>query len=134
MGLATKDTKKIVAISTLRQLGFIISNLRIGLPLITLLHLITHANFKALLFITVGANIMSTSHSQILTSNNTTKGALTISTRKLISLTSLNALPYTAGFHSKDLILETILTTEKLEPLTALYLATTLTTLYSLRL
>ncbi|KAK3919074.1 NADH-ubiquinone oxidoreductase chain 5, partial [Frankliniella fusca] len=53
-GLFEFDLKKIIALSTLRQLGFIISTISIGLPDLAFFHLITHAGFKALLFICAG--------------------------------------------------------------------------------
>ncbi len=48
------DMKKIVALSTLRQLGLIMATLGLGLYEVAFFHLITHAFFKALLFIAVG--------------------------------------------------------------------------------
>merc|ERR1712042_77625 len=51
------DLKKIIALSTLSQLGVIIRVLRIGLKELAFFHLVTHALFKALLFICAGAVI-----------------------------------------------------------------------------
>ncbi len=133
IGIKRKDSKKIVAISTLRQLGFIATTLRIGLQTLTFFHLITHARFKALLFITIGIDIICLSHSQSLTPTNKSQITITYSSAKLISLLSLNAAPFLAGFFSKDAILEFIETREKIEPIIALYLATSLTSIYSLR-
>jgi NADH-quinone oxidoreductase subunit L len=51
------DIKKIIALSTLRQLGIIIFTLGIGEPVLCWLHLISHAYFKAILFIGAGSMI-----------------------------------------------------------------------------
>jgi len=51
------DIKKVIALSTLRQLGLIFFTLGLGLPTITFFHLVSHAYFKAILFICAGAII-----------------------------------------------------------------------------
>jgi len=58
------DLKKIVALSTLSQLGLMFIALGLHNPLLTLFHLLTHAIFKALLFICVGTFIHSHGHRQ----------------------------------------------------------------------
>ena len=60
------DIKKIIALSTLSQLGVIICRLGLGSPTIALFHIITHALFKALLFICAGQLIADHSHGQDL--------------------------------------------------------------------
>lgn len=60
------DLKKIIALSTLRQLGVIIASLGIGAWKIALFHLYTHAMFKALLFLCAGAFIHRRQNSQDL--------------------------------------------------------------------
>jgi NADH-ubiquinone oxidoreductase chain 5 len=60
------DIKKIIALSTLRQLGLIIISLAINIPILAFFHIITHALFKALLFICAGSFINYHSHSQDL--------------------------------------------------------------------
>jgi len=60
------DIKKIIALSTLRQLGVIITRLALGAPNIALFHIITHALFKALLFICAGELIALHGHGQEL--------------------------------------------------------------------
>lgn len=57
-----RDMKKIVALSTLRQLGLIVRTLGLGLRQLAFFHLLSHAYFKAILFITVG-NIIHCSNS-----------------------------------------------------------------------
>jgi NADH:ubiquinone oxidoreductase subunit 5 (subunit L)/multisubunit Na+/H+ antiporter MnhA subunit len=60
------DIKKIIALSTLRQLGIIITSLALNLPGLTFFHITTHALFKALLFIGAGTFINFHYHSQDL--------------------------------------------------------------------
>jgi NADH-ubiquinone oxidoreductase chain 5 len=60
------DIKKIIALSTLRQLGIIITSIGLGLPFLAFFHMVVHALFKALLFICAGCLITSHNHSQEL--------------------------------------------------------------------
>ena len=101
------DIKKVIALSTLRQLGVMIFRLRVGLPELALFHLITHATFKALLFIAAGNFILQVNHRQdirqfgsIYSSIPLTFSAMTIANLALI------AFPFIAGYYSKDLIIE----------------------------
>lgn len=64
--LIETDLKKIVALSTLRQLGFIVSYLGFRVPKLRFVHLIAHAFFKALMFIGTGRIIHSANHGQDL--------------------------------------------------------------------
>jgi NADH-ubiquinone oxidoreductase chain 5 len=104
------DLKKIIALSTLRQLGLIISILSIGFPILAFFHLLTHALFKALLFICAGAIIHNIRNSQDI---RTIGGLclnipLTISCLNIANL-ALCGIPFLAGFYSKDIILELVL-------------------------
>lgn len=60
------DIKKIIALSTLRQLGIIITSIGLGLPSLAFFHIVVHALFKALLFICAGCLIASHGHAQEL--------------------------------------------------------------------
>ena len=102
------DLKKVIALSTLRQLGVIIARLGLGAPNLAFFHLITHALFKALLFICAGAIIHFSYHRQDLRNvgNLAPQLPITISAL-LIANISLCGLPFLSGFYSKDLILET---------------------------
>lgn len=60
------DMKKIIALSTLSQLGIIITAIGLGLPNIAIFHIVIHALFKALLFICAGELISLHSHGQEL--------------------------------------------------------------------
>lgn len=130
------DLKKIIALSTLSQLGVIVSTLAIGLPTLAFFHLITHALFKALLFICAGALIHHFSHAQDLRHVAAAcPQAPTISSCILIANLALSGSPFLAGFYSKDLIIEILL----LNPVNILIIltflaATLLTAAYSTRL
>jgi len=101
------DLKKIIALSTLSQLGVIIFAISINLPEVALFHLITHALFKALLFLCAGVIIHGNQNSQDIRSY----GSLILNfplvgvCMNLANL-SLCGLPFLSGFYSKDIIIE----------------------------
>lgn len=101
------DMKKIIALSTLSQLGVIIISLGLGLPILALFHLYTHAMFKALLFI-CGGNIIHCFRGKqdIRQINNVSKLLPVTRTFLNISNIALCGIPFLAGFYSKDLIIE----------------------------
>lgn len=101
------DIKKVIALSTLSQLGVMMYSLRMGIPELAIFHLITHATFKALLFIGAGNFILQMSHTQDLRQLGLTytERPLTFSAITVANI-SLIAFPFMAGFFSKDLIIE----------------------------
>ena len=104
------DLKKIVALSTLRQLGVIVLALGLGAVGARFFHLISHAFFKALLFLTTGSFIHSSNNYQDLRVIGGAVFSLPISRGFcLISIFSLIGIPFISAFFSKELILETIL-------------------------
>lgn len=105
--IAECDLKKIIALSTLRQLGLIITSLGLGYVMLTLFHLITHALFKALLFLCAGNIIHVNLHNQDLrTVGNLAKQIPVSSSCFLVANLALCGAPFIAGFYSKDTILE----------------------------
>jgi NADH-ubiquinone oxidoreductase chain 5 len=101
------DLKKIIALSTLRQLGLIIFILGLNYPILAFFHLITHATFKALLFISAGLIIhISLNNQDIRTIGQITKQIPIISSTINTANLALCGLPFLAGFYSKDLIIE----------------------------
>lgn len=134
--IAECDMKKIIALSTLSQLGVIIGALGLGATNFAFFHLLTHALFKALLFLTAGSAIHFFAHSQDLRqmgginiSNPLMTSALTIAN------ISLCGGPFLAGFYSKDLILESSLFLSFRRVILLLFFgATALTAIYSIRL
>jgi NADH-ubiquinone oxidoreductase chain 5 len=104
------DLKKIIALSTLSQLGLIIRILAIGFPKLAFFHLLTHAMFKALLFICAGAIIHNIKNSQDIRFMGGLVYHIPITVACLNTANlALCGIPFLAGFYSKDLILETVL-------------------------
>jgi len=107
IGVVQNDLKKVIAYSTCSQLGYMVVACGISHYSISLFHLMNHAFFKALLFLSAGSVIHALSDEQDMRK----MGGLI----KLIPLTyilvvigslSLMGFPYLTGFYSKDLILE----------------------------
>jgi NADH-ubiquinone oxidoreductase chain 5 len=102
-----QDAKKIVALSTLSQLGVIIFSLSIGLSGIAFFHLLTHALFKSLLFICMGLYIHGASNQQDLRGIGQQMHSIPVVSCCLVtSSLALSGFPFLSGFYSKDLIIE----------------------------
>lgn len=130
------DLKKIIALSTLRQLGLIIRILSIGFYKLAFFHLLTHALFKALLFICAGSVIHNIKNSQDIRDIGylTIYIPFTISCLNVANL-ALCGLPFLAGFYSKDLILEIVLISQiNIFSFFLFFFSTGLTVSYSFRL
>jgi len=103
------DLKKIIALSTLSQLGLIIRILSIKFYKLAFFHLLSHALFKALLFLCAGAFIHNFINFQdIRLSGNFFNQIPLTSSCFNISRLALCGIPFLTGFYSKDLILEII--------------------------
>nr|QKY63839.1 NADH dehydrogenase subunit 5 [Meccus pallidipennis] len=101
------DLSKIIALSTLSQLGLMMSILFIGYPILAFLHLLTHAFFSALLFLCAGLMIHCMSDSQDIRHMGLMVNHLPFTcTCFCISNMSLCGIPFMSGFYSKDIILE----------------------------
>jgi len=103
------DIKKVIAMSTLSQLGFIVYVLSFGEIDLSFVHLVCHALFKALLFLRCGYIIIINyggQDSRLLSSS--LVGSYIISLSFLFSCLSLIGFPFMSGFYSKDLIIEII--------------------------
>nr|YP_009328076.1 NADH dehydrogenase subunit 5 [Euborellia arcanum]APD14850.1 NADH dehydrogenase subunit 5 [Euborellia arcanum] len=130
------DLKKIIALSTLSQLGLMMSILAMGFPNLALFHLITHALFKALLFMCAGHMIHSMTDNQDIRLMGAISSTMpmTISCFTLANL-SLCGLPFLAGFYSKDLILEMVIMNKiNYIPFMLFFASTGLTMSYTTRL
>merc|ERR1712054_294504 len=104
------DIKKIIALSTLSQLGIIIITLGAKMPLLSFFHLLSHAFFKAILFICAGIVIHNIKDYQNIRKIGNSLIALPlISSVMIIANLRLRGLPFLTGFYSKDLILEIII-------------------------
>lgn len=129
------DIKKIIALSTLSQLGVMIYRLSINLPELAFAHILTHATFKALLFISAGDVIIQVWHTQDLRQfGNLFKSKPIILSVIIVTNLRLVGFPFLAGFYSKDLIIElSLFRTLNFLIFTLLMLSTSLTLLYSIR-
>lgn len=129
------DIKKIVALSTLRQLGVIITTAGAGWPQVAFFHLLLHAYFKALLFMAVGFMIHNARDYQDLrvVGLSSNQFPLIISIF-LVSNLRLCGAPFIRGFFSKDMCIEAIMGTQGgLALILVFYLATALTVVYTVR-
>nr|ACC86829.1 NADH dehydrogenase subunit 5 [Sthenoteuthis oualaniensis] len=129
------DMKKIIALSTLSQLGVMMMSLGLGLPMLALFHLYTHAMFKALLFMCGGNIIHCFSGKQDMRQiNNVSKLLPVTSTFLNISNMALCGMPFLAGFYSKDLIIEGLIVGNiNMVTMTLGLFGVCLTVLYSMR-
>lgn len=104
-----KDLKKIIALSTLSHLGFIGIAFSVGLLQLAFFHILTHALFKSLLFMTMGDIIINLNHSQDI--RYLSSGILYTPISCLVmyvSILNLLGIPNLRGYFSKDLVLEII--------------------------
>ena len=106
-GLVLNDIKRIIAFSTISQLGYMVMAVGLSQYNVALMHVVNHAFFKALLFLGAGAIIHSTADQQDIRRLGGLINLLpfTYSTM-LIGTIALLGLPWLSGFYSKDLIIE----------------------------
>jgi NADH-quinone oxidoreductase subunit L len=106
MAVQQDDIKRIIAYSTLSQLGYMVMAVGLGGPTAAMFHLTTHAFFKALLFLSAGSVIIGMHHEQDIwqMGNLRKKMSLTFWTF-LVGALALSACPPFSGFYSKDSIL-----------------------------
>nr|YP_010460773.1 NADH dehydrogenase subunit 5 [Tenodera angustipennis]UUF67522.1 NADH dehydrogenase subunit 5 [Tenodera angustipennis] len=103
------DLKKIIALSTLSQLGLMMSILSLGFSDLAFFHLLTHALFKALLFMCAGMVIHNVKNFQdIRFMGNLSLFMPLTSACFMVSNFALCGMPFLAGFYSKDMILEVV--------------------------
>nr|UDU84885.1 NADH dehydrogenase subunit 5 [Archips sp. 2019HN00066] len=130
------DLKKIIALSTLSQLGLMMSILSMGLPDLAFFHLLTHAMFKALLFMCAGVIIHMMNNIQDIRYMGGISYYLPYTSLCMnISNMALCGIPFLAGFYSKDMILEMVsLSYLNMFIFFLYYISTGLTMYYSFRL
>ncbi|MCC6154332.1 MAG: NADH-quinone oxidoreductase subunit L [Candidatus Hydrogenedentes bacterium] len=112
--LAQRDIKRVLAYSTISQIGYMFLALGVGAWSAAMFHLFTHAIFKALLFMAAGAIIVALHHEQDMFKMGGLRRRMPlVFWTYLIGSLSLAALPLvTAGFYSKDKILFEVYTSE----------------------
>lgn len=137
-GLLQNDIKRIIAFSTISQLGYMVMAVGLSQYNVALFHLMNHAFFKALLFLSAGSIIHSMADNQDIRKYGGLINFLPFTyTAILIGSLSLMALPWLTGFYSKDLILELAYAQYELKGSIAWLLGTItamLTAFYSFRL
>jgi len=107
VGLVQTDIKRVVAYSTCSQLGYMFAAEGVGAYGAGMFHLFTHASFKALLFLGAGAVIHALHHEQDLRRMGGLRKVLPFTwAMMLVGTLSLTGFPFTAGFVSKDAIIE----------------------------
>ena len=138
VGIYQNDIKKVIAYSTISQLGYMICILGAGFYAASFFHLFTHAFFKALLFLSAGAVIISMHHEQDIRKMGNLRVYLPITYRCfLIGTLCLVGFPLTSGFFSKDLILISLYNDDNFLSLFSyviLVIGTFVTSMYSFRL
>nr|YP_009442866.1 NADH dehydrogenase subunit 5 [Moduza procris]ATP01341.1 NADH dehydrogenase subunit 5 [Moduza procris] len=130
------DLKKIIALSTLSQLGLMMSILSMGFYDLAFFHLLTHAMFKALLFMCAGVIIHMMNNNQDIRLMGGISLYIPLTSLCLnISNLALCGIPFLAGFYSKDMILEMVsMSNLNMLIFFLYYFSTGLTMYYTIRL
>src|SRR3954452_1668043 len=107
VGLVQNDIKRIVAYSTCSQLGYMFVGLGVGAYSAGMFHLFTHAFFKALLFLGAGSVIIAMHHEQDIRNMGGLRRYIPFTAAMMaIGTLALTGFPLTAGYFSKDAIIE----------------------------
>src|SRR5450759_1648130 len=107
VGLVQNDIKRIIAYSTCSQLGYMFVAMGCGAYSVGMFHLFTHAFFKALLFLGAGAVILAMHHEQDIRHMGGLKDRIPYTyIVMIIGTLALTGFPLTAGYFSKDAIIE----------------------------
>jgi len=109
LGLVQNDIKRVIAYSTLSQLGYMVVALGASAYAVGIFHLMTHAFFKALLFLAAGSVIIAMHHEQDMRRMGNLKKYMPITyITCLIGAIALAGIPPFSGFFSKDMIIEAV--------------------------
>ncbi len=109
LGLVNNDIKRVIAYSTLSQLGYMTAALGAGAYGASMFHLMTHAFFKALLFLAAGSVIIGMHHEQDMRRMGGLRRYMPITYATcLVGSLALIGFPGLSGFFSKDIIIEAI--------------------------
>ncbi|MCK9282849.1 MAG: NADH-quinone oxidoreductase subunit L [Rhodocyclaceae bacterium] len=109
LGLVQNDIKRVVAYSTLSQLGYMTVALGVSAYSVAVFHLMTHAFFKALLFLGAGSVIIGMHHDQDMRNMGGLRKYMPITwITSLIGSLALIGFPFFSGFYSKDSIIEAV--------------------------
>jgi NADH-quinone oxidoreductase subunit L len=109
LGIIQNDIKRVVAYSTLSQLGYMTVALGASAYSVAVFHLMTHAFFKALLFLAAGSVIMGMHHNQDIRWMGAVRKYMPITwVTFLLGSLALIGTPFFSGFYSKDAIIEAV--------------------------
>ncbi len=109
LGIVQNDIKRVVAYSTLSQLGYMVAALGASAYAASIFHLMTHAFFKALLFLAAGSVIIGMHHIQDIQKMGNIKKYMPITyITSLLGTLALVGMPFFSGFYSKDAIIEAV--------------------------
>ena len=109
LGIIQNDIKRVVAYSTLSQLGYMTVALGASAYSVAIFHLMTHAFFKALLFLAAGSVIIGMHHDQDIRNMGGLRKYMPVTwLTSLIGSLALIGTPFFAGFYSKDSIIEAV--------------------------
>jgi NADH-quinone oxidoreductase subunit L len=109
LGIIQNDIKRVVAYSTLSQLGYMTVALGASAYSVAIFHLMTHAFFKALLFLAAGSVIIGMHHDQDIRNMGGLRKYMPITwITSLIGSLALIGTPFLSGFYSKDSIIEAV--------------------------
>ncbi|MCC7462891.1 MAG: NADH-quinone oxidoreductase subunit L [Gammaproteobacteria bacterium] len=109
LGIVNNDIKRVVAYSTLSQLGYMTVALGVSAYSVAIFHLMTHAFFKALLFLAAGAVIIAMHHEQDMRKMGGLKERMPVTYwTSLIGALALIGTPFFSGFYSKDSLIEAV--------------------------
>jgi NADH-quinone oxidoreductase subunit L len=109
LGIVQNDIKRVVAYSTLSQLGYMTVALGASAYSVAIFHLMTHAFFKALLFLAAGSVIIALHHDQDIRNMGGLRKYMPITwITSLLGSLALIGTPFCAGFYSKDSIIEAV--------------------------
>ncbi len=109
LGVVQNDIKRVVAYSTLSQLGYMTVALGASAYSVAVFHLMTHAFFKALLFLAAGSVIIGMHHDQDMRNMGGLRKYMPVTwITSLLGTMALIAVPFFAGFYSKDSIIEAV--------------------------
>ncbi len=109
VGIVQNDIKRVIAYSTLSQLGYMMTAMGVSAYPVGIFHLTTHAFFKALLFLGAGSVILALHHEQDIWKMGNLKKYMPVTyITMLVGSLALIGFPLFSGFYSKDLIIEAV--------------------------
>src|SRR3990170_4520381 len=131
--LAESDLKRVLAYSTISQLGYMIAAVGVGAILASQYHLLSQAVFKALLFLGAGAVIQATGTRNLYGMGGLGRSMPLTSRTFLVGVLAMVGIPAFNGFWSKELLIDAVLEDGQVGPVLLLVLTTLVTAAYAWR-